>query len=590
MTLADSGTYTPETIARKKKLAEALLMKSMDPRQIDHWTQGAAQMAQAGVGAYAMRKADDEDKADRSEMARFLQKMMQNGSPASAPGIAPSPSAPPSSAPMAEMPPKPGTMYADKTAATPDGAIPLPPRNPLQGLDPEFRTKFADLRSAAADKGVEFNAGEGFRPQERQNALYAQGRTAPGPVVTQTLNSNHTSGRANDVRPVNTSADAVGRTISDLISTNPQFAGMRSGANFKGLYDPLHVELNKPGMPQPGNWPVARVPDAAPPGPALAFNGQPNSATDAPMPGGAPSPAMAAANPQQMPQQAAQPPQSAPSPNPAMAQQLQAPPSAQPPQPDMKAQIATMLQSKSPRVQAMGQALAQSVISTQMAGDKPTDEMREYQLYQKQGGKDSFFDYKSGLKKAGAIQNSVQIDQKGESAFSTEAGKLQAKRFNDLAEDAPAAKQMLSDVEVLRDLGSKIGTGKGAEVTASLGPFAQALGIDIKGLDEIQGFEAIVNRVAPNLRVKGSGAQSDYELKNFLKSIPSIGATPGGNEITSKVLEGLYQNKLAASEIGAKALSKEITPSQAEKMIRDLPDPLKDWREFKKAEIGRAHV
>lgn len=38
---------------------------------------------------------------------------------------------------------------------------------------------------------VDFRVIEGVRTPERQKALYAQGRTAPGPIVTWTLNSNH---------------------------------------------------------------------------------------------------------------------------------------------------------------------------------------------------------------------------------------------------------------------------------------------------------------------------------------------------------------------------------------------------------------
>ena len=137
---------------------------------------------------------------------------------------------------------------------------------------------------------------------------------------------------------------------------------------------------------------------------------------------------------------------------------------------------------------------------------------------------------------------------------------------------------MISDVKTLTELGKTIGTGKGAEAKAVLGPYAEALGIKIEGLSEIQAFEAIVNRVAPSLRVKGSGAQSDFELKNFLKSLPTLGNTPEGNEIAAKTIEGLYQNKVRASEIGAAALAKRITPEQAEKMIRELPDPMEGYR------------
>ena len=38
---------------------------------------------------------------------------------------------------------------------------------------------------------VDFKVIEGVRTPERQRQLYAQGRTAPGPIVTWTLRSNH---------------------------------------------------------------------------------------------------------------------------------------------------------------------------------------------------------------------------------------------------------------------------------------------------------------------------------------------------------------------------------------------------------------
>jgi peptidoglycan LD-endopeptidase CwlK len=46
---------------------------------------------------------------------------------------------------------------------------------------------------------VDFMVIEGFRPQERQNKLFAQGRTEPGRKVTWTLNSKHTTGQVIDI-------------------------------------------------------------------------------------------------------------------------------------------------------------------------------------------------------------------------------------------------------------------------------------------------------------------------------------------------------------------------------------------------------
>lgn len=252
---------------------------------------------------------------------------------------------------------------------------------------------------------------------------------------------------------------------------------------------------------------------------------------------------------------------------------------------DAKARIAAMLQSDNPQARTLGRNLAQSLLVSQLQGDKPTDDIKEYNLAKKQGFGGSFFDFKTGLKKAGAVNVTTNIE-KPELAFDTEAGKLQAKRFDELAADGQTAKQMVSDIKTLTDLGKNIGTGKSAEFKATIGPYAESLGIKIDKLDDIQAYEAVVNRIAPNLRVKGSGAQSDLELKNFLKSLPSLGNTPGGNEIASSVLTGLQENKVRAAEIASKAMTKEISRSEAEKQLRELPDPMSGYREYMKANRG----
>lgn len=58
----------------------------------------------------------------------------------------------------------------------------------MKGVHPKL---VAVLLRAIALSSVDFKVIEGVRSKERQEALYAQGRTKPGKVVTWTLNSNH---------------------------------------------------------------------------------------------------------------------------------------------------------------------------------------------------------------------------------------------------------------------------------------------------------------------------------------------------------------------------------------------------------------
>lgn len=46
---------------------------------------------------------------------------------------------------------------------------------------------------------VDFGVTCGLRTVEEQKALYAKGRTTPGPIVTRTMNSRHLSGKAVDL-------------------------------------------------------------------------------------------------------------------------------------------------------------------------------------------------------------------------------------------------------------------------------------------------------------------------------------------------------------------------------------------------------
>jgi hypothetical protein len=137
---------------------------------------------------------------------------------------------------------------------------------------------------------------------------------------------------------------------------------------------------------------------------------------------------------------------------------------------------------------------------------------------------------------------------------------------------------MISDLNYLRDIGSRITTGKTAEIQAALGPYAEALGIKVDKLDDLQAYNAVVARLQPRMRVAGSGATSDYEMRTFLEALPSLGKTQEGNAIIANTLEALQQQHLAAGEIASKALAERDHAPDAEKQLRELPDPFELWK------------
>lgn len=60
-----------------------------------------------------------------------------------------------------------------------------------------------------------------------------------------------------------------------------------------------------------------------------------------------------------------------------------APSPTEPQMADAKARLVQMLQSDNPQMRKMGQSMAQTMIASQLAGDKPTDDIREFQYGQK---------------------------------------------------------------------------------------------------------------------------------------------------------------------------------------------------------------
>lgn len=215
----------------------------------------------------------------------------------------------------------------------------------------------------------------------------------------------------------------------------------------------------------------------------------------------------------------------------------------------------------------------------QAKSNLPAD-LQEYQFAQQQGYKGSFFDYQTDLKKAGRSSTNVTVNAAaGENEFQKTFGKGQAERYNTMIEQGDQANNMIGDIKTLQDIGTRIQTGAGAQTKLLLGPYAQALGIKIDDLPDLQAYQSVVSRLAPQMRVPGSGANSDFEARQFLLSLPTLGNTPGGNKLIEDTLLGIAQNKRAAGDIARQAGTGQITRQQADQMLQALPDPFTAFRQ-----------
>lgn len=213
--------------------------------------------------------------------------------------------------------------------------------------------------------------------------------------------------------------------------------------------------------------------------------------------------------------------------------------------------------------------------------EKPTSAIQNYNFAREQGFDGSFVDWQTGQKRAGAtvINNSPNSNE-----FMKESSKQAAQRLGGIAESANAVPELRGQIEQLKEMSPLIGTGKTAEFLNTVGPYAEAFGINIEGLDAIQAFDSITSKLAPQMRPVGSGSSSDKDVEMFLNSLPSLGNTPQGNQIIAGTFDAVLENRMRAGEIVKLAyIPKEqggITWWEAEQLIQQLPDP---YELFKKS-------
>lgn len=187
--------------------------------------------------------------------------------------------------------------------------------------------------------------------------------------------------------------------------------------------------------------------------------------------------------------------------------------------------------------------------------------------------KGGIYDYEVGLKQAGRPQTNVSLDARAETAESKGRGEGLAKRWNDIADDGVKANEDAITFQRFADVLGTVSTGK---TTETLEKIRQFTGIALDpNTDNVQALNAMINYIAPRLRVPGSGAQSDRELGNFLQSIPSLAGTPGGNKIILDTMSGIVDYRKQRAAIAAEWQNGDISAKEAQKRADAIPLPFK---------------
>lgn len=116
----------------------------------------------------------------------------------------------------------------------------------IEDLIPEMRNKYKEFEKQMKKEKIDYIVTSTKRLQSEQDALYAQGRSKPGPIVTWTKKSKHIDGEAFDIVLLRNGklnwdvSDPAWKKAGEIGCK----LGLRWGGNYARSKDYPHFELN----------------------------------------------------------------------------------------------------------------------------------------------------------------------------------------------------------------------------------------------------------------------------------------------------------------------------------------------------------
>ena len=234
--------------------------------------------------------------------------------------------------------------------------------------------------------------------------------------------------------------------------------------------------------------------------------------------------------------------------------------------------------SAHPRATEGMRQVSNTLLQAWVQSNRPTDEMREYLFAVQQGERQNFTEWSNSRRRSAATQVNQTVENRAENAESAERGKQLVARYSSIAGDLDQANQDLFVAQRLAQILSSVDPGAR---TALLEEVRQRTGIAVDdNADNVQAASALINFLAPRLRVPGSGAQSDMELRRFEASLPSLRGTVGGNEMVLETIGALSQHRVERARIATAYMRGEIAAAEADRRIEALPNPFQAFRRW----------
>lgn len=567
---------TTEEIQRRRQLADALMQQGMDYSPVQHWSQGAARVAQALTGAYQNRRADAAQKENTAFNAQLVADAIgqpaQFSQPASPATTAPQPAVMPSttfaSNPSGVSAPTGGIASTDlpieaqallNTIAGPEsagrydvmyggGRIGDLSQHPRQAIPIASGPNAGKTSSAAGryqflgstwDQYANKLGLSDFSPASQDKAAWALAqdvyRQKTGGDLTSALQSGDQS-----------ALDRIGRSLSGTWTSLP--GGIEQGINGSRFASAYQNALGQNGS-------APQVTQASSPAPTQSSGGMTSALLRALSdPRANPQTravAQALIQQQTVQQQAAREQQQ-------WMQRQQYEETQRAADPLRQQQLAMgqieLERARNPVTQPVevagrlvnpqtGQVVADfSEPNTATVGDavvdlrtgqpiyqgapRPPSGLQEYDAYaadERAAGRAPLgrLQYEQALRSSGAARTNINTADSGEGALRKRLSEKEGEAWSALQTAGTTSAGSIQDLDLLGELIQ----------TAPQGPLKGRAAQLLPGFSSsASAFDSVVKRVAPTLRATGSGSTSDIEYDGMLRSLPSLVNKPKANE------------------------------------------------------------
>jgi hypothetical protein len=160
--------------------------------------------------------------------------------------------------------------------------------------------------------------------------------------------------------------------------------------------------------------------------------------------------------------------------------------------------------------------------------DDRTAGIKEYQQAVSQGFKGTFLEYKTALQEAGATKVIPPGQVNAEDELRKKLMQKKGEGFSKMLDAGSASASAMTDLNILQQLAP----------LAPSGPLTGRIAEAFPEFNDVASLrQSIVKRVAPTLRVEGSGATSDLEFNAMLNSLGSLRNTPEANQAIIAVMQ-----------------------------------------------------